>query len=185
MEDRPCAAYIAIFVAMPRHGRFSIRVGRCSIAVNSDQKFLACNSNKILKTPQDYSHVKTRVNYPVQEIQFISVWIDLFFINTTIHVILMTSKTIKTVLFASLAVALLASLAGMGLIHTAKTTDSLSIPNTERDIKLAAGYELYPGVGWVSPEDQFGQIEPIYKENPSTGKNVLDLDAMIKRDQKR
>ena len=69
----------------------------------------------------------------------------------------------------------------MGLIHTAKTTDSLAIPNAERDIKLAAGYELYPGVGWVSPEDQFRQIEPIYKENPSTGKNVLDLDAMIER----
>ena len=97
----------------------------------------------------------------------------------------MTSKIIKTVLFASLAVALLASLAGMGLTHTEKVTGSLAIPNAERDIKLAARYKLYPGVGWVSPEDQFRQIEPIYKENPSTGNNVLDLDAMIKRDQER
>ena len=93
----------------------------------------------------------------------------------------MASKTIKTVLFASLAVILLASLSGMVFIHTAKVTDSLSIPNTERDIKLAAGYKLYPGVGWVSPEDQFRQMEPIYIENSSTGENVLDLDAMIER----
>ena len=67
----------------------------------------------------------------------------------------------------------------MAFIHTSKVTDSLSIPNTERDIKLAAGYKLYPGVGWVSPEDQLRQVEPIYRENPSTGENVLDLDAMI------
>ena len=93
----------------------------------------------------------------------------------------MTSKTIKTVLLALLAVALLASLSGIGFIHIAKVTDSLSIPNAERDIKLAAGYKLYPGVGWVSPEDQLRQIEPIYRENPSTGENVLDLDAMIER----
>ena len=91
----------------------------------------------------------------------------------------MASKTIKAVLFASLAVALLASLSGMGFMHTAKVTDSLSIPNAERDIKLAAGYKLYPGVGWVSPEDQFRQMEPIYRENPDTGESVLDLDAMI------
>ena len=91
----------------------------------------------------------------------------------------MASKTIKTVLLASLAVALLASLSGMGLTHTEKVTGSLAIPNTERDIKLAAGYKLYPGVGWVSPEDQFRQMEPIYRENPDTGESVLDLDAMI------
>ena len=33
----------------------------------------------------------------------------------------------------------------------------------------------------MSPEDQLRQVEPIYRENPSTGENVLDLDAMIER----
>ena len=94
----------------------------------------------------------------------------------------MTSKTIKTVLFASLTMALLASLSGMEFITAEKVTGSLAIPNAERDIKLAAGYKLYPGVGWVPP-DQLRQIEPIYKENPSTGENVLDLDAMIERSE--
>ena len=91
----------------------------------------------------------------------------------------MTSKTVKTAVFVSLIVALLASLSGTEFNHAEKVTGSLSIPNAERDIKLAAGYKLYPGVGWVFPEDQLRQTEPVYRENPSTGKNVLDLDAMI------
>lgn len=57
--------------------------------------------------------------------------------------------------------------------------DSLTIPNAERDVKLAAGYKLYPGVGWVHPDDQ-GNLQPIYRDNPNNpGELVLDIDAMI------
>ena len=59
-------------------------------------------------------------------------------------------------------------------------TDSLTISNVERDAKLAAGYKLYPGVGWVHPDD-LGIQKPIYIDNPNNpGELVLDLDAMIK-----
>jgi len=61
-----------------------------------------------------------------------------------------------------------------------QVTDSLTIPNAERDAKLAAGYKLYPGVGWVHPDDQ-GSQKPIYGDNPNNpGELVLDIDAMIK-----
>lgn len=63
-----------------------------------------------------------------------------------------------------------------------KVTDSLKIPNAERDAKLAAGYKLYPGVGWVHPDDQ-GHQQPIYRDDPNNpGELVLDLDAMILSD---
>ncbi len=62
---------------------------------------------------------------------------------------------------------------------TPHVTDSLKIPNAERDAKLAAGYKLYPG-GWVHPDD-LGNQQPIYRDNPNNpGELVLDLDAMIK-----
>jgi hypothetical protein len=58
--------------------------------------------------------------------------------------------------------------------------DSLKIPNAERDTKLAAGYKLYPGVGWVHPDD-LGNQQPIYRDNPNKPEElILDLDAMIK-----
>jgi hypothetical protein len=51
--------------------------------------------------------------------------------------------------------------------------------NAERDAKLAAGYKLYPGVGWVHPDD-LGNQQPIYRDNPNNpGELVLDIDAMI------
>ena len=58
--------------------------------------------------------------------------------------------------------------------------DSLEIPNAERDSKLAAGYKLYPSVGWISPDEQKNAIEPIYVKNPnSPDELILDLDAMM------
>jgi len=58
-------------------------------------------------------------------------------------------------------------------------TDSLKIPNAERDSKLAAGYKLYPSVGWVHPDD-LGNQEPRYMDNPNNpGELILDLDAML------
>ena len=57
--------------------------------------------------------------------------------------------------------------------------DSLKIPNEKRDAKLAAGYKLYPGVGWVHPDAQ-GNLQPIYKYNPdNSGELILDIDSMI------
>lgn len=53
-------------------------------------------------------------------------------------------------------------------------------PNMTREEKENAGYKLYPGVGWVAPEEQ-NQVDPIYRINPETGEQVLDLDAMIKQ----
>ncbi len=52
------------------------------------------------------------------------------------------------------------------------------IENVERDSMLAAGYKLYPGVGWVSPDEQ-NTIVPIYTEHPDTGDKVQNLDAML------
>ncbi|WP_148680203.1 hypothetical protein [Nitrosopumilus maritimus] len=60
-----------------------------------------------------------------------------------------------------------------------KITDSLTIPNAERDAKLAAGYKLYPGVGWVHSDD-FGDQKPIYKTHPDNPSElILDIDAML------
>lgn len=57
--------------------------------------------------------------------------------------------------------------------------DSLKIPNTGRDSKLAAGYELYPGVGWVHPDAQ-EDMQPIYKYNPDNYEElILDIDSMM------
>ncbi len=95
----------------------------------------------------------------------------------------MTSKTIKTVLFASLTIALFASFSGMQTAQAEKVIDSLTIPNEERDLKLAAGYKLYPGVGWVKPSE-IKQMEPIYRDHPETKEKVLDLDAMIEKAEK-
>lgn len=67
---------------------------------------------------------------------------------------------------------------GMSFVDNPKVTDSLLIPNETRDAKLAAGYKLYPGVGWVSPAEQ-NTMEPIYRVHPVTGEKVLDLDAML------
>ncbi len=65
-------------------------------------------------------------------------------------------------------------------ISESKVTDSLIIPNAERDAKLAAGYKLYPGVGWVSPDEQKNAQAPIYMEDPNNpGELILDLDAMM------
>ena len=62
-----------------------------------------------------------------------------------------------------------------------QVTDSLKIPNAERDAKLAAGYKLYPGVGWVH-QDDLGNQQPIYRDNPNNpGELILDLDAMIEK----
>jgi len=55
----------------------------------------------------------------------------------------------------------------------------VTISNEERDVKLAAGYKLYPGVGWVAPSEQ-NTMEPIYRYHPETGEKVLDLDAILK-----
>lgn len=42
-----------------------------------------------------------------------------------------------------------------------------------------AGYKLFPGVGWVHPNDT-ANVEPIYIEHPENpGEMILDLDAMI------
>ncbi|MGY5146592.1 MAG: hypothetical protein ACW9W4_01125 [Candidatus Nitrosopumilus sp. bin_7KS] len=57
--------------------------------------------------------------------------------------------------------------------------DSLKIPNIERDAKLDAGYKLYPGVGWVHPDD-LGIQNPIYMDNPNNPDElILDIDSMI------
>ena len=99
----------------------------------------------------------------------------------------MTFKNTKTILFAALIVAMILPFSGMMMADAApsenandkteKVKDSLSIPNAERDIKLAAGYELYPKVGWVSPDRI--KATPVYVENPNkAGEMILDLDAM-------
>jgi hypothetical protein len=55
----------------------------------------------------------------------------------------------------------------------------VSYINSERDTKLAAGYKLYPGVGWVHPDD-LGNQKPIYKTHPNNSSElILDLDAML------
>ena len=55
---------------------------------------------------------------------------------------------------------------------------SLKIPNAERDAKLAAGYKLYPDVGWIHPDD-LGNQQPIYMDNPNnSGELILDIDSM-------
>jgi hypothetical protein len=96
----------------------------------------------------------------------------------------MIENNIKTALFASLTVALLIPFSLMDSSNAEKVTDSLTIPNEERDLKLAAGYKLYPGVGWVAPEEQ-DIVQPIYVENPNKpGEMILNIDAMIE-EQKR
>ncbi len=52
-------------------------------------------------------------------------------------------------------------------------------PNMTREERLSLGYKLYPG-GWIAPDKQ-NQVEPIYRINPETGEEFLDLDAMIKQ----
>lgn len=65
-----------------------------------------------------------------------------------------------------------------------KLTDSLKIPNAQRDAKLAAGYKLYPGVGGVSPEEQKNAPEPTYIKNPNNPDElILDVDAMMQIQQ--
>ncbi len=50
--------------------------------------------------------------------------------------------------------------------------------NPERDAKLDAGYKLYPGVGWVPPDELENQ-QPLYRVNPDNpGELILDVDAM-------
>jgi len=90
----------------------------------------------------------------------------------------MTYKNAKVILFAALTVALLLPFSLMGSANAEHITDSLTIPNAERDLKLDAGYKLYPGIGWVAPADQ-NTMEAIYTDNPETGERILDLDAMI------
>ena len=64
------------------------------------------------------------------------------------------------------------------LLSESVVTDSLKISNTERDAKIAAGYKLYPGVGWAHPDD-LGNQQPIYMDNPDNpGELSLDIDAM-------
>ncbi len=92
----------------------------------------------------------------------------------------MTKNNFKVILFAALTVALLLPFSLMGSVYAEKVTDSLTIPNETRDLKLAAGYKLYPGVGWISPAEQ-KTVEPIYRDHPETGDKVLDIDAMIKK----
>ena len=93
----------------------------------------------------------------------------------------MTHNNIKIAVFTALTVALLAPLSIMDNAYAQeKVVDSLKIPNAERDIKLAAGFELYPGVGWVAPDRV--KIDPIYTINPNDrgGDLILDVDAMMK-----
>ena len=102
----------------------------------------------------------------------------------------MTYKNAKTILFALLIAALVLPFSTMDFAEAAltpinvddkprNTIDSLTIPNAERDIKLAAGYELYPGVGWVD-KDRI-KVEPIYSQNPNNpNEMILDLGAMDK-----
>ncbi len=78
----------------------------------------------------------------------------------------------------SLTVALLASFSGMQTAQ-AEVTD-ISMPET-REQREAAGYKLFPGVGWVSPQDLPKEIQTVYRVNPETGERVLDLDAMIEK----
>jgi hypothetical protein len=56
----------------------------------------------------------------------------------------------------------------------------IKIKNLERDSMLSAGYNLYPGVGWISPDEQKNAPEPIYIENPNnTDELILDVDSMM------
>jgi len=95
----------------------------------------------------------------------------------------MTTKTIKVVLLAALTVALFVPFSLMENAYAEKVTDSLTIPNAERDLKLANGYKLYPGLGWIDPT-KVKEVEPVYRINPDTGDKVLDLDAMIEKSEK-
>jgi len=99
----------------------------------------------------------------------------------------MTKNNIKAVLFASLIVAMVLPFSAMNLAEAAthenandiakKVKDSLSITNAERDVKLNAGYELYPYMGWVSPDRIKATVA--YVENPNkAGEMILDLNAM-------
>ena len=90
----------------------------------------------------------------------------------------MRTKNFQTTAFVALTVALLVPLALMEQAHAEKITDSLTVPNAERDLKLAAGYKLYPSMGWVEP-NKIEQIDPVYRMNHETGDMVLDLDAML------
>ena len=90
----------------------------------------------------------------------------------------MRTKNFQTTAFVALTVVLLVPLALMEQAHAEKITDSLTVPNAERDLKLAAGYKLYPSMGWVEP-NKIEQIDPVYRMNHETGDMVLDLDAML------
>ncbi|MCV0391988.1 MAG: hypothetical protein K5790_01700 [Nitrosopumilus sp.] len=58
-------------------------------------------------------------------------------------------------------------------------SDSLDISNEERNSMLALGYKLFPGVGWIHMSNHTGIQNPIYRNHPDTGEQVLDIDSMI------
>lgn len=101
----------------------------------------------------------------------------------------MISKTIKTFLFASIVAVMIIPFY-MGEMVDAEQNenvedkdkvDSLKVPNAERDLKLATGYKLYPGVGWVKVDEQ-NIVAAIYRDNPENSEEqILDLDAMIEK----
>ena len=100
----------------------------------------------------------------------------------------MTTKTIKTLMFASLIAAMVLPFFIMEIAYAESIenvndkvkVDSLKIPNAERDLKLATGHKLYPGAGWVSAEDISKSPAAIYRDHPDNpGKKTLDLDPQV------
>lgn len=95
----------------------------------------------------------------------------------------MITNNIKAILFTSLIVAMILPLSIMDNAYAQeKVVDSLTIPNAERDLKLDAGYKLYPG-GWISPEQMRDAPTPVYVDHPNDPDlpQVLDVDAMLKQ----
>lgn len=65
-----------------------------------------------------------------------------------------------------------------------EVVDSLSIPNAERDLKLADGQKLFPGQGWVKADVHSKAPAPIFRDNPNNpGEQILDIDTMIKKSE--
>ena len=100
--------------------------------------------------------------------------------------VVMTTKTIKTVLFASLLVAMILPFSTMEMADAAPNENAndnahVNVNGHEEYQKMIdQGYKLFPGVGWVKA-DEHAAVAPIYMENPEKpGELILDLDAMQK-----
>ena len=103
----------------------------------------------------------------------------------------MTYKNEKTILFASLLVAMTLLVSGTLMVEAApnENANDKAKEHTEIDAKAmkAAGYKLFPGMGWVNANEH-ANVSPIYMDHPSNpGEMILDLDAMqasIEKNQK-